>query len=63
MTGKKTGESDLAGDLISRAVFAFESLWPPNFDPTICVPNIDYQVEENRAFFLALFRYIQLLGR
>eukprot|EP01114_Cavostelium_apophysatum_P008342 TRINITY_DN2075_c0_g1_i1.p1 TRINITY_DN2075_c0_g1~~TRINITY_DN2075_c0_g1_i1.p1 ORF type:complete len:604 (+),score=194.27 TRINITY_DN2075_c0_g1_i1:1340-3151(+) len=60
---KKTGEFEMAMDLIERAVFIFEHSWHHLFNPISGLCRLDYAVEENRTFFLTLFRYIQMLGR
>ncbi|PRP79343.1 transcription factor 25-like [Planoprotostelium fungivorum] len=59
----QTGQFDMAMDLLERAIFAFESVWLPTFDPLSARCRMPYSVEENRPFFLALFKYVQMLGR
>jgi len=56
----------MAGDLIERILYCFESIWHVNFDPIrknggSC--QLPYKYVENRSFILALFRHAQMLGR
>ena len=48
-------------ECLSRALYCLEMAWHPSFDPasgTNC--RLDFEVEENRPFFVALFRHIQV---
>ena len=60
---KQTGELETAQDFIERAIYAFEASWHHNFNPFSGKCRLSYTHEENRTFFLVLFRYIQLLSR
>jgi hypothetical protein len=58
----KSNDLPTAVDLLERVVYVFESRLHADFrlDGSCRLP---YRFEENRALFLALFRYVQLLGR
>ena len=51
----------LSEECLSRALYCLEMAWHPSFDPasgTNC--RLDFEVEENRPLFVALFRHIQV---
>jgi len=60
---KQTGDLDKALELIERSIYFLESCFHQLFNPLLGNSCLDFQIEENRTFFLALFRYIQLMGR
>lgn len=48
-------------ECLARALYCLEMAWHPSFDVasgSSC--RLDYQVEENRPLFVALFRHIQV---
>ena len=51
-----------AEECLSRALYSLEMGWHPTFDITSggagC--RLDFEVEENRPLFVALFRHIQV---
>ncbi|KAF2076334.1 hypothetical protein CYY_002340 [Polysphondylium violaceum] len=59
----QTSDFANAGDLAERAVFAFEYNWHHSFNPTQGNCRFEYENDQNKPCFLALFRYIQILGR
>jgi len=60
---KKFGEFDSAKDFVDRSIYCFECSWHSFFNPVPGNCRLDYSIQENRTFFLALFREIQMLGR
>eukprot|EP01119_Soliformovum_irregulare_P017026 TRINITY_DN5014_c0_g2_i1.p1 TRINITY_DN5014_c0_g2~~TRINITY_DN5014_c0_g2_i1.p1 ORF type:complete len:470 (-),score=112.36 TRINITY_DN5014_c0_g2_i1:36-1445(-) len=60
---KQTGQFETAMDFLERCVYAFECSWHPMFNPVSGTCRLDYRIEENKTFFLVLFKYIQMLGR
>jgi hypothetical protein len=50
-------------ELLERSLYCFEISWHHLFNPMAGNCRLEYKIEENRTFFLALFRYIQMLGR
>lgn len=60
---KQTGELETAKDFVDRTIFAFECSWHHLFNPLLGNCRLEYKIEENRTFFLALFRHIQMLSR
>eukprot|EP01130_Rhizamoeba_saxonica_P015720 TRINITY_DN7100_c0_g1_i1.p1 TRINITY_DN7100_c0_g1~~TRINITY_DN7100_c0_g1_i1.p1 ORF type:complete len:599 (-),score=160.24 TRINITY_DN7100_c0_g1_i1:135-1901(-) len=59
-----TGELDLSIEFIERILYRLETLWHPLFNPykyTNC--RLEYQYQENRSFFLAIFKHIVMVGR
>lgn len=60
---RQMGELDRAGELVERALFVLEATWTRSFKPFKGECRLRHAVPENRSFFLALFRHIQLLTR
>ena len=59
----KMGEdSTRAAELIERTLFACESAFHPLFNLAVGTSRLDYRRQENRAFFIALFRHITYVG-
>eukprot|EP01090_Pellita_catalonica_P017664 TRINITY_DN5384_c0_g1_i1.p1 TRINITY_DN5384_c0_g1~~TRINITY_DN5384_c0_g1_i1.p1 ORF type:complete len:521 (-),score=73.68 TRINITY_DN5384_c0_g1_i1:89-1627(-) len=60
-----TGEHETASEFIERCLFFWECRWHPLFDPTssskIC--RFEFKHDPNRPIFLALFKYMQMLGK
>ena len=55
------GRLDDSASLVKRCLFVFDRARHPLFD--MCVPShcrLSYSVEENRGFFSALFRHMQV---
>lgn len=60
----QTGDYAMAGDLVERCLYAFECAWHPRFAPHGAANcYLEFNVPENRSFFLAILKHIQLLGR
>ncbi|KAJ1898445.1 hypothetical protein LPJ66_002748 [Kickxella alabastrina] len=59
-TGGDFGE---AGELVERALYAFESGFAPRFSATNGSGRLDFRYVESRALFLALFRHMQFMSR
>lgn len=57
------GDHQMAFELIERALYAFERGFHPLFHLTSGTVRLEYARFENRAFHLAVFQYIQNLGR
>ncbi|KAL2651790.1 hypothetical protein R1flu_019918 [Riccia fluitans] len=60
---KHMGEYQQAADLLEQCLYALECAWHPCFNPSLGTCRLDYTVDTNKAFFLALFRHMQQLGK
>jgi hypothetical protein len=61
---KLTNQLDMVVDLMDRILYRFETCWHTLFRPTRETNGrLEYIHPENRSFFIALFKYIQLLDR
>ncbi|CAB4487936.1 DUF654-domain-containing protein [Rhizophagus irregularis] len=60
---KMSGDHTMAGELIERALYAFEKSFHIKFNITKGTSRMDYKYFENRAFFLGLLRHVQSLSR
>ena len=59
----KMGEdSSRAAELIERTLYAMEAAFHPLFNLAVGTSRLDYKRQENRAFFIALFRHIIYVG-
>ena len=59
----KMGEDvQMATELIERALFAMESAFHPLFNLAVGTSRLDYKRQENRSFFIALFRHLNFVG-
>ncbi|XP_067644356.1 ribosome quality control complex subunit TCF25 [Eurosta solidaginis] len=58
---KMTENYSLASELIERAVLVLESSLHPSFSLTSGNCRLDYRRQENRSFFIALFKHAQYL--
>ena len=56
-------DSETAADLLMRALYAFECAFHSSFSFARGDCRLDYRQQENRGFFVALFRYILYLSR
>ncbi|KAJ1722102.1 hypothetical protein LPJ53_003434 [Coemansia erecta] len=59
-TGGDFGE---AGELVERALYAFENGFAARFSPTNGMGRLDFRRVESRGLFLALFRHMQFMAR
>ncbi|XP_071746131.1 ribosome quality control complex subunit TCF25 isoform X2 [Lepeophtheirus salmonis] len=59
---KMSENTDMATELVERALFAMESAFHPLFNLAVDSCRIDYNRQENRAFFIALFRHLNFVG-
>lgn len=53
----------MAEELLDRALYALEMSWHPSFNPAAAACRLDYELDENKALFTALFRHTQVLSR
>ena len=61
---RSMGENTSADEMVERCVYALEMGWPPGFMSAAASGNARVVFEEkNESLFVALFRYIQSLGR
>ncbi|CAG8578848.1 6524_t:CDS:10 [Paraglomus occultum] len=60
---KMSGDHGVAGEMVERALYAFEKCFHPEFYISKGTVRLDYKHFENRAFFLALFRHAMFLSR
>ncbi len=51
-------QSEVGVDLLERALYACQSAFHLSFNFTSGNCRLDYRVQENRSFFIALFRYV-----
>ena len=59
----KMGEDNqMATELIERSLYAMESAFHPLFNLAVGTSRLDYKRQENRAFYLALFRHLNYVG-
>lgn len=59
----KMGEdSQMASELIERTLYAMEAAFHPLFNISVGTSRLDYRRQENRAFFIALFRHLNYVG-
>ena len=47
-------------EMLARALYALEMAWHPQFDVRTANCRLEFQVEENQALFVALFRHVQV---
>ncbi|KAJ2686282.1 hypothetical protein H4R19_006726, partial [Coemansia spiralis] len=57
------GDFREAGELVERALFAFEQGFAPRFSATNGTGRLDFRRIESRGLFLALFRHMQFMAR
>mmetsp|Transcript_19161 Transcript_19161/g.41385 ORF Transcript_19161/g.41385 Transcript_19161/m.41385 type:complete len:710 (+) Transcript_19161:50-2179(+) len=60
---RHTGDNQYAEEVLARALYSLEMGWHLHFNIGSGSCRLDYEVEENRALFVALFRHIQALSR
>ncbi|GFH20515.1 uncharacterized protein HaLaN_17652, partial [Haematococcus lacustris] len=60
---RNMGENQYAEDTLARALYACEMAWHPLFDIRSANCRLDFEVEENRGMFMALFKHIQVSGK
>jgi len=53
----------MAAEFVERALFGFERAFHSVFSVNTGLCRLAYTRTENRAFFLAIFRHLQFLGR
>ena len=59
----KTGEDvQMASELIERTLFTMEAAFHPLFNLAVGTSRLEYRRQENRAFFIALFRHLVFIG-
>ncbi|NXY22787.1 TCF25 factor, partial [Atrichornis clamosus] len=56
-------DQEMARDLIERALYSLECTFHPVFSLTSGTCRLDYRRQENRAFFLALFKHLMFLEK
>ncbi|XP_074645332.1 ribosome quality control complex subunit TCF25-like [Tubulanus polymorphus] len=61
-TCRMNDDTQMAADLIERALFAFESAFHTLFSLTQGNCRLDFRRPENRAFYIALFRHLKFVG-
>ncbi|KAK9760014.1 hypothetical protein K7432_016391 [Basidiobolus ranarum] len=60
---KHSGDIAMAAELIERALYGFERSFHSQFNLTTGACRLDYNLGENRSFFLAICRHLQFLAR
>ncbi|NWX24831.1 TCF25 factor, partial [Aegotheles bennettii] len=56
-------DQEMARDLVERALYSLECSFHPVFSLTSGTCRLDYRQQENRAFFLALFKHLMFLEK
>lgn len=56
-------DPQLASELIQRCLTCFESVFHPMFNVASGLCHMDYRIQENRSFFVALFKHTIHLGQ
>lgn len=51
-------QSEVAVDMMERALYACQSAFHLTFNFATASCRMDYRVQENRSFFVAIFRYL-----
>eukprot|EP00039_Didymoeca_costata_P015952 m.278259 g.278259 ORF g.278259 m.278259 type:complete len:690 (-) comp16315_c0_seq13:2983-5052(-) len=59
---KMNEENQLAADLVERAIYSYENAFHTLFNVSAGNCRLDYNIFENRGFYLAMFRHIRSLG-
>jgi len=62
-TWKQMGELEMSIDFLERILYAFEYAFHHSFNLFQGHCRLEYAIEENRSFLVALFYYISMLGR
>ncbi|CCG84021.1 protein of unknown function [Taphrina deformans PYCC 5710] len=57
------GDNEQSGEMLTRALFAFDRAFHPLFNVASGLVRLPFEIPENRPFYLAIYRYIQSLGR
>ncbi|BFZ58822.1 hypothetical protein PYCC9005_005887 [Savitreella phatthalungensis] len=57
------GDGEGSLDLLTRALYAFDRAMHPLFNLGLGLARLPFEIQENRPFYLAAYRYIQTLGR
>lgn len=57
------GDNEQSLDMLTRALFAFDRAFHPLFNVATGLVRLPFEYPENRPFYLAIYRYIQSLGR
>lgn len=60
---RTVGQKDACADFVQRCLYVLESGWHVAFKPWETHCRLSYGCIPNRAFFLTLFRHMQLIGR
>jgi hypothetical protein len=60
---RTVGQKDACADFVQRCLYVLESGWHVAFKPWETHCRLSYACIPNRAFFLTLFRHMQLIGR
>jgi len=59
---KMGDDSAMAAELVERTLYALESAFHPCFSLASGTSHLDYRRQENRAFFIALYRHLHFVG-
>lgn len=57
------GDNEQSLEMLTRALFAFDRALHPLFNIASGLARLPFEYPENRPFYLAIYRYIQSLGR
>lgn len=60
---KMSEDVQMAADFIERALYVFECAFHPLFSLTQGTARLNYKQQENRAFYLAVFRHLNFIGK
>lgn len=53
----------MSSEFLERALFILESFFHPSFASTSASSRLEYDLQENRALFIALFKHLTLVGQ
>ena len=57
------GDGEQSSDMLNRALYSFDRAFHPLFNLATGLVRLPFEYPENRPFYLAIYRYIQQLGR
>lgn len=60
---RHSGDWSMGFEFLERALYSFEKAFHPLFNLSTGLSRLDYNVFENRSFFITLFVFVQYLGR
>jgi len=59
---KLSEDLPMAAEFVERALYSLESAFHPHFNLTTAQCRLDYRRQQNRAFFITLFKHLGFVG-